>query len=321
MVGWKIHMTVRCKIFLACFGFSLAIGCDKPSVVERITELKDYASGSGIAFYQNKIYLMGDDMSYLLITNPAFKKIDSVQLTQGFRRVPRETKADMEALCLLRVKKTRQILLLGSGSTLAYRSTGWLINPVTREKTFLDLEPFYKRIHASGIQQINIEGVAGVSGGLVLANRGNKSFPKNYLIFTSSDFFNNQHTADIRIMKLGANVDTSSFSGVSGIDYSYRTDRLFITVSTENTYSTHTDGSIGKSYLWIIDNISSKRRLTAINPTRIVDLESIDKRFMGHKIESVCILSETKTEYQLALVADDDKGTSILFDLRLNKNK
>ena len=120
-------------------------------------------------------------------------------------------------------------------------------------------------------------------------------------------------------MKLGASTDTGSFSGVSGLDYSDRSDRLFLTVSTENTYSSFADGTIGKSYLWIIDNISSKRRLAAINPNRIIDLESIDKRFEGHKIESVCIFAETKRLYRLALVADDDTGTSILFTLTLKK--
>lgn len=126
---------------------------------------------------------------------------------------------------------------------------------------------------------------------------------------------------DIRIMKLGANIDTASFSGVSGLDYSYKSDRLFLTVSTENTYGTQTDGTIGKSYLWMIDNISSKKRLSAINPSRIIDLEDLDDRFKGHKIESVCVISENKTDYQLALVADDDKGMSVLYRIKLYKEK
>ena len=120
-------------------------------------------------------------------------------------------------------------------------------------------------------------------------------------------------------MKLGASEDTASFSGVSGLDYSFKSDRLFITVSTENTYSSHADGEIGKSYLWIIDYFASKRRLSAINPSRVIDLEELDSRFKGHKIESVCITGETESHYQLAMVADDDKGTSILFQLSISK--
>ena len=211
------------------------------------------------------------------------------------------------------------MLLLGSGSVAPARSKGWLVNLESSEKRLLDLEPFYNRLQSRGIPQVNIEGLATVQGGVILANRGNKSSPKNFLVFTSADFYDNQQSADIRTIKLGANTDTASFSGVSGLDYSYKSDRLFLTVSTENTYSTSADGAIGKSYLWIIDNISTKRRLTAINASLIIDLESVDQRFTGHKVESVCILSETRTEYKLALVADDDKGTSVMFIMSLNK--
>ena len=59
--------------------------------------------------------------------------------------------------------------------------------------------------------------------------------------------------------------------------------------------------------------------MAAINPNKIIDLEEMDERFKGHKIESVCILFENKKQMQLALVADDDKGTSILFKITLKK--
>jgi hypothetical protein len=96
-------------------------------------------------------------------------------------------------------------------------------------------------------------------------------------------------------------------------------DRLLLTVSTENTYNITQNGTIGKSYLWIIDNISAKKNMTAINPSKIIDLEELDERFKGHKIESVCIISEDKNETQLVLVADDDNGTSVLFKITLKK--
>ncbi len=317
----KIVLTIgNCKNLFFAFCCLTIIGCREPSRLEAVHELKSYASGSAMIFFKQRIYLMGDDMGYLLVTDTSFNTIDSIELTGGHGRIPKSTKPDLEAATLLVQRKSPFVLLLGSGSVLPYRSKGWLVNIDTKEKTFIDLEPFYHRIGANGIKDINIEGLTAASGGMFLANRGNKSYPKNHLIFTSPDFWNNQQTADFSIIKLGANSDTASFSGVSGLDYSYKSDRLFVTVSTENTYSTQSDGTIGKSYLWIIDNISSKRRLTAINPSRIIDLESIDKRFHGHKVESVCILSENKNNYHLVLVADDDKGTSIMFTLQLSKN-
>jgi hypothetical protein len=86
-----------------------------------------------------------------------------------------------------------------------------------------------------------------------------------------------------------------------------------LTVSTEDTYSTQEDGTIGKSYIWIVNDINSKRSYAAINPTKTIDLETIDQRFGKQKIESVCIISENKKEMELLLVADDDKGGSVVF--------
>ncbi|HET9277902.1 MAG TPA: hypothetical protein VFN95_06935 [Flavitalea sp.] len=293
--------------------------CRDSSRIERIRELKEYSSGSGMAFFNNRIYLIGDDMGYLLVTDTSFRMIDSIRLYHETGRIPKNIKPDLEAASIIRAKKAPFLLLLGSGSVFPYRSKGWLLDIKTREKMLINLDTFYKRLRANGINDVNIEGLTSIPGGVLLANRGNKSNPKNYLIFTASDFWKNQEATSIKVMKLGANTDTTSFSGASGLDYSHKSDRLFLTVSTENTYSSFADGTIGKSYLWIIDNLSSKRRLAAINPNRVIDLESLDERFKGHKIESVCILSESRTAYRLAMVADDDKGTSVLFTIKLNK--
>ncbi len=306
------------RVVIAIVLFLMA-SCRDSSRIERIYELKEYSSGSGMAFFNNRIYLIGDDMGYLLVTDTSFRVIDSIRLYPETGRIPKDIKPDLEAASIIRMRKGPFLLLLGSGSVFPYRSNGWYLDIKTREKMLIDLDTFYRRLRANGIKEVNIEGLTSISGGMLLANRGNKSNPKNYLIFTSSDFWKNQEATSIKVMKLGANTDTASFSGASGLDYSYKSDRLFLTVSTENTYSSSADGTIGKSYLWIIDNLSSKRRLTAINPNRVIDLESLDERFKGHKIESVCILSETRTAYRLAMVADDDKGTSVLFTIKLNK--
>ena len=305
-------------IFIALFSM---FSCRDDSRLDRMSVLKEYSSGSGMAFFNHRIYLAGDDMSYLVVTDTSFDVIDTISLSSETGRIPKDRKPDLEASSIVWVKKVPHLLLLGSGSVFPFRSNGWYVDLKTRNKTVINLDTFYRRLQANGINEINIEGLTSISGGMLLSNRGNKSNPKNYLIFTSPDFWKNQQAAPVKVMKLGANPDTASFSGVSGLDYSYRSDRLFLTVSTENTYSSFADGTIGKSYLWIIDNISSKRRLAAINPNRVIDLESIDRRFKGHKIESVCLLSETKSVYRLALVADDDKGTSILFALKLNKQE
>ena len=99
-----------------------------------------------------------------------------------------------------------------------------------------------------------------------------------------------------------------------------KSDMLVLTVSTEDTRNSLDDGAIGKSYLWIINSISSKKRWKAINPDRIIDLDETDPRFKGHKIESVCILKDTRKELHLLLAADNDNGSSSLFKLVVSKD-
>ncbi len=120
-------------------------------------------------------------------------------------------------------------------------------------------------------------------------------------------------------IRIGANADTSTFNGVSGLAYAAKGDRLLLSVSTEDTRSAYEDGAIGKSYLWIVDNISSKRGWKAINPNVVIDLEDIDQRFKGYKIESVCVTKEDKNFIHLVLAADDDKGSSTLFRVIIKK--
>lgn len=300
--------------------FAVITSCNSDFTFNHTRILNNYPSGSGLAYLNNKIYLIGDDAVNLAILDTAFTITDSIKLVDSVQqRIPKTLKPDLEAATIISINKSSNIFLLGSGSLAPHRNIGWIIDPVTKQKTLIDLKPFFQRIKKESIDALNIEGVAAIPLGIVMAIRGNKSFPVNYLLFTTSNFWNKQDSAEIKICKVGANTDTASFQGVSGLEYSKLSDRLLLTVSTENTYNAYEDGAIGKSYLWIINNISAKKNMVAVNPNQIIDLEQLDARFKGHKIESVCILFENKKHMQLALVADNDEGNSVLFKITLRK--
>jgi hypothetical protein len=295
------------------------LSCNKqgPKLIE--TKKIDYPSGSGLAYLDDHIYIIGDDATAILKTDSQFKVVDRTGLfISSQQRIPKDIKADLESIALIKLNKSPAFLLPGSGSLAPYRNVCWIFDPSTKEKKQYLLDTFYNRIKNEGIRDLNIEGAAATPAGIVLASRGNKSFPKNFLIFTSNRFWENQDSAFIKIIKVGANTDTAFFQGISGLDYSYATDQLLLTVSTENTYDSYNDGSIGKSYLWIINDISSKKRLAAINPDKVIDLEEANPRFKGNKIESVCIAAENKKEKELILVSDDDKGGTVLFRMILD---
>lgn len=287
-----------------------------PELLE-VKVLDNYSSGSGLVWLGKKLYVVGDDASWLLQMDSGFKRVDSIPLFSSPGRIPKETKADIESIAVTRSNKKRLILLPGSGSLEPYRNVLIVIDPASHEKKEYRLDTFYHRLRAEGLRELNIEGSASIPAFILLASRGSRGFPRNYLVFTSNRFWEKQDIAQIKIVKAGTQSDTASFTGISGLDYSYATDQLLLTASTENTFNSYDDGAIGKSYLWIINDISSKRRLDAINPDRVIDLEELDPRFKGHKIESVSIISETKKQKELVLVSDDDKGGTVLFRILL----
>ncbi|HMI79864.1 MAG TPA: hypothetical protein VK484_13790, partial [Ferruginibacter sp.] len=209
--------------------------------------------------------------------------------------------------------KNNELLLLGSGSLPPYRSGGWIIDPVTKRADSIRLDTIYERLKASGLEVLNIEGVCSIPGSVLMVNRGNNAWRRNDLIIVDEEFWKDQSLSPVSIIRLGANTDSIVFNGVSGLDYVVGTDQLLLTVSTENTSSNTGDGAIGKSYLWIVNNISSKKGMRTIDPDTIIDLEKLDKQFIGQKIESLCVTGETKTFLQLALTADNDDGSSTVF--------
>jgi hypothetical protein len=265
----------------------------------------------------NRFYVIGDDANYLLVLDSALQPVDSVSLYQfPEKRIPKNLKADLEGITVIARNK---LFVTGSGSAEPYRNTAWLIDPVTRQKDSIRLDTFYRRLQFSGVGELNIEGIASLPGSIILSNRGSKGNPRNFLLFTSRNFYARQAEAPVVAVRVGSSGDSTVFNGVSGMTYTEKGDRLILTVSSENTSNSYDDGEIGKSYLWIIRNISSKKNWKAINPDQVIDLEKMDPRFRRQKIESVCVTKETHRFLHLLLAADNDNGTSSIFRVVVEK--
>lgn len=296
---------------------SLAISCGNNNLLKEVKRLDHYPSASGIEYLNNHFYIIGDDANELLILDSSLNPVDSVSLYSfAEKRIPKAVKPDLEAIT---VTKDNKLLLVGSGSLSPYRNTGWLIDPVSKQKDSIRLDTFYQRLSLSGIREVNIEGLCTIPGATILSNRGSKGYPKNQLILTSDNFWIDQANAPISTILTGFVTDSIIFNGISGLAYSPKSDQLILTVSTENTLNSTDDGAIGESYLWIIKNISSKKNWKALNPDRTIDLTAVDPQFKGQKIESVCISKETGDFLHLVLVADNDNGSSSIFKLIVEK--
>ena len=308
------------KLFCAVLLTLCTMACsNKELVLKEIKHLESYPSGSAIAWLDDKLYLAGDDMPYILVMDKSFRVIDSIPIIAGKNtRIAKETKPDFEAMATIRYEKKTALLLLGSGSKDPYRNKALIFRKGESTLAF-DLDSFYRKVTKEGIPNLNIEGAAAIPGGILLSSRGNKRFPKNYLLYTGPTFFQPKDSSDFKLIKVGTNTDTAFFSGISGLEYASKSDKLLLTVSTENTYDSYNDGSIGKSYLWIIDDITNRKRFSNLNPDKILDLEELDSRFKGHKIESVCIVRESKKNMELIFAADNDQGETWLFRVELNE--
>jgi hypothetical protein len=302
------------RFVVAALMYFIFLSCEQKNMVEQVNTIQHYASGSALAYKNGKIYLMGDDMNYLLILDKSLKVVDSILLEDSAKyKIPKETKSDIEAATFI---DDNNLLLLGSGSKKPFRNSAWLVNTATRQKQIISLETFYQQILSHNIAEINIEGATVFRDRILLSNRGNKSYPKNHLIITPHNFYEHQQPVRIKIVEIENR--STEFSGVSGLEYSPAFDRLLLSVSTEDTYDTHSDGAIGKSFIWIVDAFSTKFDQQQLEVNRIIDLSEVDKRFSGEKIESVCILSESANSIELVLVADNDQGNSTLFKLNLS---
>ncbi len=296
--------------------------CNEKYTLTNITLLTHFPSGSAIEFKRDHYYLAGDDANYLLKLDKNWKAVDSFILSRHTgKRISKDVKPDIEASTFL-FGSRNNLFLFGSGSLSPYRDSMILLRVDSSHKTSYSLSVFNQRIQRSGINEINIEGAASTPWGLILSNRGNNKNRRNQLVFTSNDFYEDQQDAEFRVTTIGVNADTTvAFTGISGLCYSGMSDRLLLTVSTEDTESSYQDGAIGKSYLWIVEDISSKRRFMGMNPNQVIDLVKIDKRFIGQKIESVSITHETNKILEVVLVADNDNGETTLFKLLIQKNK
>ena len=309
--------------FLTLFVFLFSCAeKEKPGAVV-MKSLTNYPSASGIEYFDNKFYVIGDDARSVLILGNSLSISDSISLYNfsGYR-FPKEIKPDLEGITVMHVSNRNYLFITGSGSLSPYRDTAWILDIRGKEKIKLSLDSVFQYLKKSGeLKEINIEGAGTIDSILILANRGHLNNRKNWLITCENLVSTENASPTIKIIDLeNPSADSTTFSGVSGIAYSADSDRLFLTFSTELTTSSFTDGAIGNSYLWIINKFSEKLNLPALNPDRVIDLNAMDPVFKGHKIESVCILNEEDGKTWLAMVADNDNGSSSIFKLSVKIN-
>lgn len=279
----------------------------------KTTSFPFYSSASTIQYFNNRLYVVGDDVPHMLVLNKNHKIKDSLRLFNNTeRRIAKETKADMEASFLVQKEHETFLYLLSSFSDkLRNQVLRISLKEGTHQK---DFETFSLALE-TGTTASNIEGAVAVGNQIILSNRANRTQTKNSLLTFETDEAKGFSTKPANTITL-ALPTTDDVIGISGLEYIEAKDLLIFTASTELTDNAIDDGEIGKSYLGYITQFSIKLQQTEITVTQLMDLTPVLKGDKLQKIESVTVEKTKRKKVILHLVADNDDGSSHLFKLR-----
>ena len=152
--------------------------------------LGDFPSGSSISYHDGRFYLLGDDANKVAVLDHHYRQVDSIGLFDyPEKRIPKAIKTDFEAAVIVAIDQQAHLLAIGSASRRE-REKGMLVplaapGSGVAAPSPIDLSVFTERLRKSGIKEVNIEGATVIGDQIVLANRGNETYPENLLIITA----------------------------------------------------------------------------------------------------------------------------------------
>jgi hypothetical protein len=280
----------------------------------KTTQLNTFPSASSLSFYNNRLYVLGDDAPGMLILNSDHEKIQDKELfeTEG-NRLDKEEKADLEASTLYLNGSKKY--LIGISSFSAVNRNKILIYDLSKSSHAPRIITVKDPLQKLAIEETNIEGAAFAKEKLLLSNRANNTHRYNYLIVADFDLEKGVLTKDATSIKLELPA-TDGVAGISGLEYVKERDLLLFVASTENTANAIEDGAIGDSYLGYISKISKKLDQKEIKADTLISFSKAFNKDKVYKIESVAVESENSHELLLHLAADNDDGKSTLFKVK-----
>ena len=297
---------------------TLIASINKESAAQKIkllkkTHLTDYPSASSLEFYNEKLYVVGDDAASIWILDKEHRFLDSIILFPSKeKRINVALKADLESSTIIKKNNKNYLVLFSSFSTSSRNKTIFvdLDNPKN------ELKQVVSNLDSVAVQELNIEGAAAINDNLILSNRANTTHTNNSFIVTtidSSGINKSNKTLSIVLPK------KKNIIGISGITYVKEKDMMLFTASTENTPNAYSDGEIGSSYIGYIKNISKKLNFQSVKVTKLISISKYLAEQDAQKIESMAVESIKGEKIIIHLAADNDNGESTLFKLRLNR--
>jgi hypothetical protein len=280
---------------------------------------------SGVACVGNDLYLVGDDVGYLLKTNQ--KK--SISRATVFEKIPlfesskqialsafsKEAKPDFEALSSIIFDGQPQLLVMGSGST-ENRKKALLYNPANHQiRILLDTADYHFLEHAfelTGGADLNIEAVCSNHNDLYIFQRGNINRFHGVLVFDLAKIQEGKSLENTLISSFNLTLPAleGSASGISDACFLVEKNLIIATAAVEQTLNTYDDGVVLGSFILVFSPDGKTLYTHLIQDTK--------GQTLPIKVEGITWLESTSDGEVFLLVTDSDGGDSEVLKVLLS---
>lgn len=251
--------------------------------------------GAGLEWYNDQLYLAGDDSADLLVLDKRWKPRNILPLFHEQKEHTRFT-----AATLVNQEQSTHLLLAGAGSRAAFDNGGMLMNLQTKAVNELDLHPFYTRVKLAGLSQLHIQAATTVKEHIIFSNHGNR------FIITTDACWKDPHQAGITILQVEFPLKKAEHIHITGLHYYAEHDSILFTATNHE-----------ESWLGLIENASRKIGRKKMKVNTLVNLHEQDKELKGYLMQALCIQAEKKTGLRLHLTARDGEGRGYLLKIKL----
>ncbi len=301
---------------------------------------ESFPSASGVEYWNNSYYAIGDDSPYLFEISPDFTLLDQRVIKEypigDNGRIPKAIKPDYEALAITEWQGREISLILGSGSKSPTRDFGYLVDMNSDYIHECILTDLYRSLFESGNflpeQELNIEGIAIGTENVYFANRGNSGANMIFAIEKEELlpylYGETSELPDVEVVKVKLPFVGRYEAGLSGIAFIPETNELAFTASVEATDNAYSDGAILGSFVGVVPEKKITRRLSedsetinSVNLRKNCSVLIDNERIVPTKVESIIVSEVVPHGYKAMLVSDNDDGTSEFFGITIHKEQ
>lgn len=262
--------------------------------------IKGIGSASGLIYYQNVLFIISDNSTFLyqyVIDKKLVLKFPLVDNPQ--ENIPKKNKLDLEALTHF----GNQIFIFGSGST-AQRNTMFslnLENDALQKNDLSVLYEFLRKLASLNDNELNIEGAICANKTMLLFQRGNAQNSKNGIFIIPDNALLSKHFVSITLPKI-ENIEVSFTDAVLVDEF------IYFLATAEDTISTYEDGEVLGS---LIGKMKS-------DTFEIIDTQIISNT---QKFEGITLYENNDKEIHFLLCEDNDTEIleSKIYKLTLKK--